>query len=119
MVGPRSDAVRSGDRRVTRLAHRCRCHVGIDVRASGRECHRGLSRVVAIRVVSMRHCPSVRSMTRAWSLAWVVALMISAPALAQSELEALKQQVEEQRRILDRQQKMLEEQQKVIERLQQ
>ena len=57
-------------------------------------------------------------MTRAWSLAWLVALTISAPAIAQSELEALKQQLEEQRRILERQQKMLEEQQKVIERLQ-
>jgi len=57
----------------------------------------------------MRHCPSVHSMTRAWALACLAALIVSAPtpALAQSELELLKQQLEEQRRILDRQQKML------------
>jgi predicted porin len=38
--------------------------------------------------------------------------------MAQSQLESLKQQVDEQRRILERQQKMLDEQQKIIERLQ-
>jgi predicted porin len=74
--------------------------------------------MVAIRGVRMRHRRSARLMTRAWTFAGLVALMISAPAIAQAELEALKRQVEEQRSILDRQQKMLEEQQKVIERLQ-
>jgi predicted porin/uncharacterized coiled-coil protein SlyX len=51
------------------------------------------------------------------SLALGVALIVTTPAIAQTELEEIKQQVAEQRRMLERQQKMLDEQQKVIDRL--
>lgn len=54
-----------------------------------------------------------------WTLVTLAFILpVRATAAEQTELEALKQQVEDQRKILDRQQKMLEAQQAVIERLQ-